>query len=228
MQYSITSGLKGSSLNSEVTICQCVIAVLAVRCQIVCSIIRARGGERERGERTSRKSGVTLLHISPKLLIKTVILISGYEEIQTRQSLLTNILAGTYMHTDSDALHMLRPFSDTQSLSTNWEREEFKEGTEGKLDRDTKNKLHKNAAQRKNLQASLSVRLMADIIACARAIPQCSTAALIIHNTFPSTKTNRHSYKVKSHWMIYIHANRLEWLHDKRWLHSMNEKHSGM
>lgn len=45
-EYSITSGLKRFSLKSEVTICQCVVSVLVVVCQIVSSIIRARGGER--------------------------------------------------------------------------------------------------------------------------------------------------------------------------------------
>lgn len=41
---------------------------------------------REQGKRASRKAGVTLSHISPKLLIKTVSLISGYEEIHRQQS----------------------------------------------------------------------------------------------------------------------------------------------
>lgn len=41
---------------------------------------------REQGKRASRKAGVTLSHISPKLLIKTVSLISGYEEIHRHQS----------------------------------------------------------------------------------------------------------------------------------------------
>ncbi len=48
VEYSITSGLKRFSLKSEVTICQCVVSVLVVGCQIVSSIIRARGGAESR------------------------------------------------------------------------------------------------------------------------------------------------------------------------------------
>lgn len=50
---------------------------------------------REQGKRASRKAGVTLSHISPKLLIKTVTLITGYEEIQTHK--------GRHGYTDKQA-----------------------------------------------------------------------------------------------------------------------------
>lgn len=65
----------------------------------------------EQGKRAGSRAGVTLSHISPKLLIKTVSLISGYEEIQTQKSTYTNMLRGSYTHTkisdtDCDTLHM--------------------------------------------------------------------------------------------------------------------------
>lgn len=45
VECNVTSGLKSLSPTSEVTICQRVASVLAVGCQIVGSIIRARGDE---------------------------------------------------------------------------------------------------------------------------------------------------------------------------------------
>lgn len=53
---------------------------------------------KEQGKRASGKAGVTLSHISPKLLIKTVTLISGYEEIYIHTKASTSILTYTDEH----------------------------------------------------------------------------------------------------------------------------------
>lgn len=63
---------------------------------------------KEHGKRASKKAGVTLLHISPKLLIKTVTLISGYEEIHAHKNKHTDlhIQACSEAHTQIKSTHI--------------------------------------------------------------------------------------------------------------------------
>lgn len=63
IEKSLTSGTKNFGLKSEVIICQCVVSVSAVGCQLVCLIIRARG------KQASIKARVMLAYIHSELLI---------------------------------------------------------------------------------------------------------------------------------------------------------------
>lgn len=73
--------LKSSSPKWEVTICQRVVSVLVVPCQTVGSIIRARGRQESRVNELVGNLESRYHTLAPKLLIKTVTLISGYEKI---------------------------------------------------------------------------------------------------------------------------------------------------
>lgn len=79
---------------------------------------------------------------------------------------------------------------------------------EGKLDREMKNKLHKEEAQRENLKAFLWVKLMTATDACACAAPQCMCSEMEGENgSFGRPPTPTHPTSINYTQLLSIHQD---------------------